>query len=65
MYSQIQKFRPSHIVISYSNRINIEEPHFVEMIQELTNLVRYKLVFFPNFTTSFLDEIKLQSEEKQ
>lgn len=59
LYSQIKIFQPTHIIISYSNRIIIEDNHFVEMVQELTNISKCKIMFFPNFTTSFVDSIKI------
>ena len=64
VYGQVQNFRPTHLIISYSNRIGVEEGHFVEMVQELTNLAKCKVMFFPNFTTSFVDDIKLQTAQK-
>lgn len=64
MYSQILKFKPSHVIISYSNRIVLEDSHFVEMIQELTKVAKNRVMLFPNFTTSFVDEILLQTSEK-
>ncbi len=64
MYGQMQKFRPTHLIISYSNRIGVEEGHFVEMIQELTNLAKCKVMFFPNFTTSFVDDIRKETVQK-
>lgn len=60
LYGQIQKFKPTHVIISYSNRIIIEDNHFVEMIQELTNIAKNKLMLFPNFTSSFISDIRME-----
>lgn len=34
------------------------------MIQELTNLGKYKLMFFPNFSTSYVDDISMEKMEE-
>lgn len=60
LYVQIQKFKPTHVIISYSNRIIIEDNHFVEMIQELTNIAKNKVMLFPNFTSSFISDIRME-----
>lgn len=41
-------------MISYSGRIHIEDNHFVEIIQELTKIANYKLIFYPNLTSAFV-----------
>lgn len=53
------------MIISYSNRIVLEDTHFVELIQQLTSIGRYKMMLFPNFTTSYIDQIKMDIEEKE
>ena len=53
MINQIREFNPTLIMVSYSGRLKIQNNHFVEIMQELTKLANYKLLFFPNLTAQF------------
>jgi len=48
-------------MISYSGRLNIEDNHFVELMQEFTKIANYKLLFYHNFTTAFVNESMTQT----
>ena len=75
MISQIREFCPTFIMISHSGRLKIEDSHFVEIMQELTKLSNYKLIYYPNLTAHFAngenidhqfknDDINFEHEEK-
>lgn len=61
--NQIREFNPSYVMISYSGRITIDDGHFVELMQELTKVANYKLLFFPNLTTAFCSEEMMQTDD--
>ena len=63
LINQIREFNPSYVMISYSGRVKIEDGHFVEMIQELTKVANYKLIFYPNLTTAFCSEEMMQTDD--
>jgi hypothetical protein len=54
MYSQILSFNPSIIIISYSQKININNEYFIELIKQLTILSNYKIIFYPNLSKNYL-----------
>lgn len=56
MYNQILEFNPSVIVVSYSQKVYIENEYFVEMMKELTITANYKVVFFANLFKNYLFE---------
>jgi hypothetical protein len=51
-------------MISYSGRIHIDDHHFVELLQEFTKIANYKLLFFPNLTSAFVNEEMVQTEDR-
>lgn len=53
LVNQIKEFGANYIIVSHSGRLNIEDSHFVEIMQELTKLSHYKIVYFPNLSTRF------------
>lgn len=63
LVNQIREFNPSYVMISYSGRVGIEDAHFVELIQEITKVANYKLLFFPNLTTAFCHEDRMQTDD--
>ena len=46
IFSHILDFNPSCIVVSYSQKLRIEEEVFVDLVKELTVLANYKVVFY-------------------
>jgi hypothetical protein len=58
--NQIREFNPTMIIVSYSGRLQILDSHFVEIMQELTKIANYKLIFFPNLTNSFITDDMIQ-----
>ena len=65
LLNQIREFNPSFILISYSGRIHIEDHHFVEIMQELTKIANYKLLFYPNLTSSFVTKEQVETEDAE
>lgn len=53
LINQIKEFGGSYIIVSHSGRLNIEDSHFVQIMQELTKLSHYKIVYYPNLSTRF------------
>lgn len=65
LLNQIREFNPTIILISYSGRLQLLDAHFVELMQEFTKIANYKLLFYPNLTTSFLKEEMMQVEDRE
>jgi hypothetical protein len=53
LFSEMHRFRPTQIVVSYSGRLNIENDHWLELIQELSKICN-RVLFFPNFTIALV-----------
>lgn len=47
----MKNFRPHSLFLSYTGRINIENEHFIEMMQELVKICP-KVILFPNYTNA-------------
>ena len=54
IFSHILDFNPSCIVVSYSQKLRIEEEVFVDLMKELTVLANYKVVFYANLTKNYI-----------
>ena len=60
LYSEMLRFRPTTILLSYSGRIVLDNDHFLEIVQELSKVCN-RVVLFPNFTTALVKEKMVES----
>lgn len=49
IFSAIKAFKPHSVLISYTAQLQLENEHFLEMMQEIVKIC-HKVTFFPNFT---------------
>ena len=50
---EVRSFNPSVVVISYSSKLQLTDPHFEEIVRELTVLSNMKLVLYNNCTRAY------------
>lgn len=56
MYNCILEFNPSLIVVSYSQKVRIEEDVWVGLVKEFTVLAGYRVVMYCNVGKNYMFE---------
>jgi hypothetical protein len=62
LYSAMKAFKPHSVLISYSGKTQVENDHFLEMMQEIVKICP-KVTFFPNLTSALLEHSDYKATE--
>lgn len=58
VFADIKKFNPKQIVVSYSGVIQLSTTYFTTLMQQLSIISNRKVIFFPNLTSKFAENLK-------